>query len=113
MKLDTTAIEVENFSPTATCVVYTDNVLTFYTDDNSTPTATEFHRLGNTWVKSSFITGKSSTGEMTCHTVEDVLNFNSPYDFIDPIFHMMAIASAVIIGILSIGLILKPFVRRI
>lgn len=113
MKLDTTVIESSLYVDNATCVTYKDNVLTVYSTDGITPVATEYHRLGNTWLESSFISGQSATGTSKCYTVEEVLNFNSPYDFIDPIFHTMAIVSAFAIGFAAVVLILKPFLRRV
>lgn len=113
MRIDYTAIENSEYTANATCVTYRGNTLYVYSNDGTVDTLEEYDRLGNSWIRSRLQTGETPSGTDICYTVEEAYNFSSPYDFIEPIYHTMAIGSAIIIFVLAVSLIVKPFVRRI
>lgn len=55
--------------------------------------------------------GTPIIGSVTCYTEAQIETLPSKYDFVDPIYHMMAIISALFIFYVAYKLLIYPFFR--
>lgn len=76
-------------------------------------TSITFKLVSNQWYEQSTQPYTApATGTQTCYTLEDISELPSQYDFIAPIYHTLALVSALFIFWVSYRLIIYPFFRN-
>lgn len=94
-----------------------DNICTAIIDDKTllTYTGTDYvtYRLmGNKYYSSYSDTANNAPNiNTTCYTTQQLETLPSPYDFMTPIYHSMAITTALIIFFVAYRFIIYPFWR--
>lgn len=66
--------------------------------------------VGNKWFHTSTVASVPSVNDV-CYTYEQITELPSQYDFITPIYHTVAIVSAIFIFWVAYRLLLYPFFR--
>lgn len=79
----------------------------------NTGITTNYKLISNKYYKTTEQTTSSAIPgtATTCYTLEEIQSLPSPYDFITPIYHSVAIASAMLLFYFAYRLILYPFFR--
>lgn len=72
---------------------------------------TRYYLFGNKWFKSDQSTYSSIPNDYQCYTTEQIKDLPSPYDYIEPIYQIIAIVSVITIIFLAYKLIIYPFFR--
>lgn len=76
----------------------------------STTDTTQYELVSNQYFASK-IMPTSIPGDYQCYTIAQIQTLPSTYDFITPVYHLMAIISITTIVFLAYKLILYPFFR--
>lgn len=83
---------------------------------NFTDTSADTYKLiSNTYILSNTDSTSDKLNRNTdfvCYSLTDVSELSSPFDFITPVYHLMAIISALFIFWFAYRLILYPFFRK-
>lgn len=92
------------------CIKITDDKsLIVYTNDSTSI----YKLISNKYYATETYDANTPATETVCYTIEDAQTLPSNYDFIVPIFHTIAILSAILIFYGAYKLILYPFFRKV
>lgn len=102
--------DTQELNDTSTCWTIVDNkTITNFVDVDTLETYT---LVSNTWKKKLTQDNPPATvGTVECYTREQINALPSEWDFVAPIFHAMAIVSAILLFYFAYKLIIHPFFR--
>lgn len=101
--------DVSQLPETVNCIkIIDDKALIVYTSENTQI----FKLVGNKFYATESYEPNTPSTETVCYTIQDVQTLPSTFDFITPIYHFMAIVSAILIFYGAYRLILYPFFRK-
>lgn len=101
--------DITEIPETVNCIkIIDDKSLIVYTNDSTDI----FKLIGNKYYASETFETNTPHTEDICYTIEDVQTLPSTFDFITPIYHLMAIVSVLLIFYGAYKLILYPFFRK-
>lgn len=68
--------------------------------------------ISNKYYKTEVFDPNTPKTEDVCYTVQEVQTLPSPFDFITPVYHLMAIGTFIFIAFFAYRLILHPWWRK-
>lgn len=101
--------DVTQLPETTNCIkLVDDKAMIVYTNDE-----TAIYKLhGNKYYRTETFEPNTPKTEDVCYTISDVSTIPSPYDFITPLYYLMAMASFLFIIFVAYKLILHPWWRK-
>lgn len=101
--------DVTEIPTTLNCVkIIDDKSLIVYTNDS-----TDIYKLiGNKYYATETYDPNTPQSETVCYTSEEIQTLPSPFDFITPVYYLMAMVSVLFIIWFAYRLILYPFFRK-
>lgn len=101
--------DVTEIPDTLNCVkIIDDKSLIVYTNDSTTI----YKLISNKYYATETFDPNTPKTEDVCYTSAEIQNLPSTYDFIVPIYHIIAIISAIALFYFAYKLILYPFFRK-
>jgi len=101
--------DVTELPETVNCItIINDKALRVFTD-SSTDT---YQLISNKYYATDTFEPNTPRPQDVCYTLQEIQTLPSTYDFIVPIYHTIAIVSAIAIFYIAYKLILYPFFRK-
>lgn len=101
--------DVTNIPTDKSCYYIIDDK-TIGVDDNNIQD--QYAYLSNTYIRKNSVSNEPRPENSYCHTYADIQRLPSTYDFIMPIYHTIAIASALMLFYFAYKLIIYPWFRK-
>lgn len=76
------------------------------------PTLHTYKLVSDKYYETTTETSAPADSSVTCYSIQQIQDLPSQYDFITPIYHLMAIISALAIIWFAYRLIIYPFYRK-
>lgn len=101
--------DVTELPETTNCIkIIDDKSLIVYTNDDTSI----YKLLSNKYYQTETFEPNTPKTEDVCYTVAEVQTIPSPFDFITPVYYLMAMASFIFIIFVAYKLILHPWWRK-